>query len=334
MLKKILTIFKRDIKVNLRESITMYIMLAPLLLAVAINLISPSINDTTVNLALVEGENAAQAQYFGDFAHVELFADEAAIEERVQRRDNVVGVLKSPSGYYMLTQGNEPESVVGYSKLLNALYESDVSLADSESQIYDFGRTIPPLKKMLVNILLLMIPMLAGMIIALNIVEEKADNTVSAVNVTPTSRRTFILGKSLMGMAVALVMSLASLAITGFIGSNIAQILLVVIASAIIAMLIGFVQGVNSTDIMEAASSVKLMFLPLAGSIVGYELLTGNWQIFFYWSPFYWAYRANDMILSKTGSWGEFLIYIAIIFAICGGFYALLAPRIRKGLEK
>ena len=185
MFKKILTIFKRDLKVNLRETITVYIIIAPLLLAVGINLITPGINDTTVNIALVENENAEQAEYFDDFAHVELFADEQSVRERITRRDNVVGILRAGDGYYILTQGNEPESILEYSKLLNVLYESDVQLEDARSEIIDFGKTVPPLKKMLVNMLLLMIPMLAGMIIALNIVEEKVDNTVSAINVTP-----------------------------------------------------------------------------------------------------------------------------------------------------
>jgi len=334
MLKKIFTIFKRDMKVNLRETITIYIIIAPLLIAVGINLISPGINDTTVNIALVENDNTKQAEYFEDFAHVELFVDEQAVEERVTGRDNVVGVLAKERGYYILTQGNEPESVVEYTKLLNVLYESDVQLEDARSQIIDFGKTVPPLKKMLVNMLLLMIPMLAGMIIALNIVEEKVDNTVSAINVTPTSRNAFVLGKSMMGMVVALVTSIAGLFITGFYDVNIGQLVLIVLVSAVIALLIGFFQGINSDDIMEAAGNVKLMFFPIVGSVVGYELVSGNWQIFFYWSPFYWAYRANDMILSKSGTWGEFLLCLGIIIVICIAFYALLAPRIRKGLEK
>lgn len=334
MLKKALTIFGRDIKVNFREAITLYIIIAPLLISVGINIITPSINDTTINIALIENENAEQAEYYDDFAHVELFADEKSVEDRVAGRDNVVGVLPKDDGYYILTQGNEPDSIVEYSKLLNVLYESKVQLKDARSQIIDFGRTIPPLKKMLVNILLLMIPMLAGMIIALNIVEEKADNTVSAINVTPTSRNVFIIGKSMTGMVIALVISVASIFITGFYDVNIGQLVLIVLSSAIIALLVGFLQGINSDDIMEAAGSVKLMFLPMAGSIVGYELVAGNWQIFFWWSPFYWAYRANDMILSKSGTWGQFLLYIAIIVVICAAFYALLAPRIRKGLEQ
>ena len=104
-------------------------------------------------------------------------------------------------------------------------------------------------------------------------------------------------------------------------------------AATLISLMIGFVQGLSSNDIMEAAGSVKLMFLPMIGSVVGYELLSAQWQIALYWSPFYWAYRANDLILSKSGTWPELLLYAGIILAICALVYALLAPKIRKGLQ-
>lgn len=333
MLKKILTIFTRDFKVNTREAMSLFIIIIPLILAVGINLISPGVNDTTVNLAMVENENQDQAVYFDGFAHVELFNDEQSVEDRVKARDNVVGVLSKNDGYYILTQGNEPDSVIEFAKLLNVLYESDVQLEDAQSEIIDFGRSVPPLKKMMVNIILLFNSILAGMLIAVNIIEEKADRTVQAINVTPTSRGAFILGKSLIGMIVAVVASIACILITGFHDVNIGQVALVVLSSTILSLMVGFIQGINSDDVMEAAGSVKLMFLPLAGSVVGYELVTGSWQICFYWSPFYWAYRANDLILSKSGTWSELILYIGIILVICGAVYALLAPKVRKGLQ-
>jgi ABC-type Na+ efflux pump permease subunit len=171
------------------------------------------------------------------------------------------------------------------------------------------------------------------MLISMNILEEKVDQTVSAINVTPTTRRAFILGKGFTGIFVAIVSSIAVLAITGFYTVNLGQAALVVLSVTMISLIIGFLQGLNSDDFMEAAGSVKLLFLPMAGSIAGYEFVRGNWQIFFYWSPFYWAYRANDVILSQTGTWPQVLLYVGIIIVICAGIYALLAPRIIKGLE-
>ncbi len=333
MFKKIWTIFIRDLKVNTRETITLILLLIPLLLAIGINLITPGINDTTVNVALVENENTGQAGHFDEFAHVELLGSAKSVEDRVMQRDSVLGIINENGKYVILTQGNEPAEVVEYTKVINALYESGAEPGSAHSEIVDFGRTTPPIKKLMVNVLLLFISVMAGMLISLNIVEEKADRTVSAINVTTVSRSAFIIGKSMTGIVFAVVMSIGSLLITGYYDVNIGQAVLVILSVTILSMMVGFVQGINSADVMEAAGSVKLMFLPLAGSIAGYELVTGSWQILFYWSPFYWAYKANNIILSRGNDWGQMLICVGAIIAICALVYALLAPRVRKGLQ-
>lgn len=333
MLKKIWTIFIRDLKVNTRETITLVILIIPLLLAVGINLITPGINDTTVNVALVNGENKEKEEYFDKFAHVELLGSAVEVEDRVMQRDSVLGILNENGNYVILTQGNEPKSAVDYTKVINALFESGAQPDSARTEIVDFGRMTPPIKKLMVNVMLLFNAVLAGMLISLNIVEEKADKTVRAINVTTVSRGAFIIGKSIIGIVFALALSAGCLIITGYYDVNLGQAALVILSITILSMMVGFVQGINSSDVMEAAGSVKLMFLPLAGSVAGYELVTGSWQVLFYWSPFYWAYKANNIILSKGNDWGQMLVCAGAIIVICALVYALLAPRIRKGLQ-
>ncbi len=333
MFRKILTIFKRDLKVNLKDALALYIIIFPILFAIGINLFTPGINDTTVNLALLDGENPAQVEYFKQFAKVELFDDEDAIEERLLERDDMIAILPEGDSYYVLAQGNESEQIVEYAKLLNSFYALDVSMEDSAAQIVSLERTVPPIKKMLVNAAMIFASVLGGMLIAVNIVEEKADNTISAINVTTVSRNAYILGKSLIGILYPIIGSVLVLAITGFYDVNIAQIILAIFTSTLISLMVGFIQGLSSDDIMTAAGSIKLLFLPMLGAIVGYEVLADKWQKFFYWIPFYWTYKANDVVLSKSGTWGQILGYTGIVFGICVIIYILLIPRIRKGLE-
>jgi ABC-type multidrug transport system permease subunit len=153
------------------------------------------------------------------------------------------------------------------------------------------------------------------------------------MNVSPISKTAFVLGKSIMGMIFSLFWTVACLLITGFGDINIGQALVVISATTVLSMIIGFAQGISSNDVMEAAGSVKLMFLPLAASIVGYELLNDKWHVFLYWSPFYWAYRANEMILSESGTWPQLLLYVGAILLICAVIYSLLLLKIRKGLQ-
>ena len=78
---------------------------------------------------------------------------------------------------------------------------------------------------------------------------------------------------------------------------------------------------------------MKLLFLPLIAGVLAVEMLGDKWQKFFYWNPFYWAYRANDLILSQSGAWVQILKYSGIVLALSGIVYLFIAPRIRKGLE-
>ncbi len=118
MLKKIWAVAIRDFRVNTREFITVYIILAPIILALVINALSPSINDTTVKLALIEGDNPTQVEYLENFARVSLYKDIESITERVERRDNYIGIVPEGDGYYILTQGNESARVVDFVKAL------------------------------------------------------------------------------------------------------------------------------------------------------------------------------------------------------------------------
>ncbi|QOR35027.1 ABC transporter permease [Clostridium sp. 'deep sea'] len=333
MLKNIWNVFLRDLKVNLRDFMALYIIVFPILAAIAVNIFAPGINDTTINIALVEGDNAAQVEYYKNFAKVELFKDVESMQRRVEKRDSIVGFMPAENGGYILTQGNEGAEVVEYAKVLKSFYDLGISLEDTNAEIRDFGRTVPPLKKVLVNVIMMFTAALGGMLIAFNIVEEKTDRTLKAVQVTTVSRMQFILGKSLMGILVPIIGSIAVLLITGFSNVNIGQAILLIASSSLLSMLIGFIEGIRNDDIMSAAAGVKLIFLPLAASVVAIELLASKWQKFFYWSPFYWAYKGNNAVLSYTASWQNILLYTGLIVAITGVVYLILSPKIRKGFE-
>ncbi|MGM0641938.1 MAG: ABC transporter permease, partial [Thermotogota bacterium] len=187
--------------------------------------------------------------------------------------------------------------------------------------------------KMFVNIAILLNTVLGGMIIGLNIVEEKSDNTISAINITPVSKFQFILGKSLIGLIMPLFGSLVILFMTGYTDINFGQVVLTVIAASFISMLIGFIQGLTSDDVMSAAAGIKVLFLPMIAGVAAKEFLSEAWQRLFYWIPFYWTYTANDEILSYSSTWLNIVLYSIIVVSISFIVYLILAPKIRKGLS-
>lgn len=332
-MKRILVIFVRDIKVNVKDFLPLYIIIIPILFGIAVNLIAPSINDTTVNIALVEGDNPEMVEYLEDFAKITTYEDKEALEERVARRDDVFAFVPEGDTYYVLQQGNESAGFVDMAKLMLALYEDDAQIDDATAEIHEFGRVVSPIKKIMLNTLMMFCSVLGGMLIAINIIEEKVDKTIRAINLTPISRMGYILGKSMIGMLIPLYGSVAMLLITGFSDINWGQMMILVIISMIVSILFGFIQGINNTSVMDAAGSVKMLFLPLAGSVAVAELLSDKWQWVVYWSPFYWTYIGVDKILAKQAEWGEILMYAGIVLLISAIIYVLLMPRIKKGLN-
>jgi len=334
MLKKILIIFQRDLKTSVRNFITLYIIVVPVIFSIIINIFSPGINDTTVEVVLIDGDNPEQAVYFEQFAKVERMKSLKEVEDRVRKRDNIIGVLPDEAGdYYILSQGNEPDYVIDYVKNLATFDHYDIEVDTSTVEIVNYGRDIPPLKKLMVNTAMMFTSILGGMIIALNIVEEKTENTISAIHLSPVSRLGFIAGKSLIGVVIPIVGTVLILLITGFREINYLHAILMVTTSCIISILIGFIEGINNDDVMNAAGNMKMLFLPLFGSIAGQELLADKWQILFYWIPFYWTYKGNDLVLSSKGTWLDVLSYSGIVLLISGVVFILLAPKIRRGLE-
>lgn len=334
MIKKIWYIFSRDAKVSFRDFISAYIIIIPIVLAIAVNFFAPGIEDTTVNIAVIKGENVKRADYLEDFAHIERLDSYEDVEKRVLKRDNIVGIVGNGEDSYILSQGDEPEEVLNYTKHLKVFFEKGRKIEDSTAKIIDFGVKIPPLKRLWCNMGIILTTLLAGMLISLNIVEEKMDNTVSAINVTPVSRKAFILGKCMIGVLLALIGSIAMVMIMGLWSINFAQLIVLIFASILISLMVGFIQGVKSDDVMTAVAGVKMIMLPMAASIAGYQFLSQKWQWILYWSPFYWAYKGNAAVLSGDATWGQVLLYTGIILVISIAVFIYLAPKIRKGLEK
>ena len=121
------------------------------------------------------------------------------------------------------------------------------------------------------------------MLISLNIVEEKMDNTVSAINVThPVARR----------MGIRQIDDWAHFAFTvGWLVRHGADYWDLIISTTwsvdccwsshprLSAIIIGFVQGLNADDMMTAVAGTKTMMMPLVGSVVGAELVNAEMAV-------------------------------------------------------
>ena len=366
---KILHIFKRDLKTTFRQFFSLWIIFIPILLALIINAATPGAADTPVRIALLRGGNSGQAAnsgvgsnpgqasnsgvdanseavanpgqaayveqvaYMEKYANIELFDSMAALEDRVLARDDVGAIIPDGGGgYVILTQGNEPEHIVSAIKLFKTYWEQNVQIDPAMIQFHDFGRTNPPLKITLTAALVLLLTLLSGMIIATNVVDEKADRTIRAIRVAPVSLTGFVLGKSLIGILNSLVCGILCVLVAGFSGINFAKVLLILLSATFISLLVGFIAGLNSSDFISAAANLKLLIVPFVASVFAIELIGEKWRWLFYWSPFYWAYSGIKGVLSQTARWNDVFQCAGFTIAITAIVYLIFYPGVKKKL--
>jgi ABC-type Na+ efflux pump permease subunit len=281
----------------------------------------------------VEGENKEQVEYLENFAKVTTVEDYEAMEERISRRDDYLGIYNEGGEYIVVYQGNEGQELVDYAKLLLVFEQEEVDYSNPNATIHSFERSTHPMKLLFVNILLLMIGVMGGMLIGINIVEEKVDRTIRAIHLSPVSRMGFVLGKSMMGIFLPIYGTIALVYLTGFTQANIFQVLVLSLIGSVIGILVGFLEGTKNTDAMEVAASIKMLFMPVFACMAAIEFLSDKWQWLFMWIPWYWVYKGNHAVLTYEATWGQIGLYSLFIAIPSVLVFLYLRSGIKKGLE-
>ncbi len=332
-MRKIIAVLYRDILNGLRDWLILYLAIAPLLIALIFRLVVPGVSDTNLNLVMKHGEDQQLVSYLDDFAKIEYVDSLEDIEERVLRMDDVFGVMTVDEKVEVITQGNERREMIDALKLLiNRHCHSDVEVPIN-IMISDVGWGESPLKIEGANILILFTSVFGGMLILLNMVDEKMSNTLSSINVSTISRFEFVVGKSILGFILPIVGSIGALLILEFETINIAHLVITLLSIGLTSVVIGFAIGVYNDEPIAAIASMKGVFIPLILSVAGAIYLSDQLQVLLFWSPFYWAYQNINAILLNESS--TYLIFRNSfnIFIISLAVFAILRKRIIRGFD-
>jgi ABC-2 type transport system permease protein len=293
----------------------------------------PSLGSSVLNLAVDPSVDQAVVEYLEQHADVVLYDTEDQLLKRVRAMDDVFGIQQTGDRFGIVREGNETEGMeVILKQVLNAYANQDIELP-AEIRISDIGWKLPPLKQFGGSLLVVFVSFFGGMIIMMNIVEEKQSNTLSAINVTSVSRPEYVVGKGLLGFVIPIFHSFVVLLIMGFTGLNFAMVTMVVISIALISVIVGFMIGVLNDNVISAASSMKALFVPILASVFGGIYLADKWQPLLYWSPFYWAYDSMNRIILGEATWFHIVRNSGIILALTAVVFAFLSKRIARGLN-
>jgi len=329
---RIFKVMRRDVKSGFRDSITVFLIIMPMVLALILMLALPGSVQAQYCFMLMSDADPALIEAFDSYGKVELAGSMEELNERVEATDEVVGVVESGGGYSIILKGNESASVETAAAMV-----LDEYLGRSENRVNitldDMGRSESPLRREGTLFLLLFVLSAPGFLVGLSMVDEKESNTMSALNVSPLTIPEFVTGKLLFGSLLALVQVFAVVLIMGYSGANMPMLLIAWLPGLLSGLVLGFLIGVIAKDQVGAIGLMKSTFMPLVLSFVGAVFIPDKWQFFLWWSPFYWMYKALEGALTASIDWSSFLLYTGLMLALSLLFLAACIKKIHNGLR-
>ena len=330
-IKKIFNVFRLDLANSKRDKVMIYTLLAPIILAFVLKLISPGFQNLSVNFVSLEGDTELVGR-LERYGNVELSPTLEKLKERVLDSGDTIGVYLKDGTYSLLMQGNEPEEIQALAKLaLSGILSEGISGVEFETT--DNGKTLPPMTLFGFSFVVVLSFTLGGFIIGFNIIDEKESGAMRALMITPISKSEFIVGRSIIGVAVPLIHALLAVLVFAIGGIDILKLIIVTISSSFIGIAMGFLIGVMSSNQMSGLANMKISVLLLLMPVMLAFVLPENRQFIFYWSPTYWSFAALRDILNQSSEWATFLIQLLWITLTTAVIFMIMRGKIKTGLQ-
>jgi ABC-2 type transport system permease protein len=332
-MKRIRTLMSLDLSLSRRNSLAVYSVLAPLLLSVIIRLVIPAAGGGrflfAVSSSLPHELKAALSRY----GELEEFPSTDALTARVDRRDDVPGILFEGGTPLLLLQGNEDPGL-GYvvSALLEDASRESLGIRFSVASLDRGADTADTIRTYASAMMLMLCLFIGGLTVGFAIVEEKESRMVRALAVSPLRMSEFLTARSFLAFLIGAAGGALSVVI--LMGGSISYVRLLIacLCSLLVALPFGFIIGAFADNQMTAFALVKLLMalfltLPFVSIFVPSE-----WQRLFWIFPNYWMFRSFMDVLSGMSP-GSCALSSALTAASGSIMTALLLPRLRRGLR-
>ncbi|MCY3414432.1 MAG: ABC transporter [Candidatus Heimdallarchaeota archaeon] len=164
--------------------------------------------------------------------------------------------------------------------------------------------------------MVLMIPMLLGVIVGFMLLDEKDEQTLLALQVSPLSIQRYIMYRVFTPMLLSYPMLLITIPIVGdYTSIKFIDLMLVSILGALWAPFLGLILSVFANNKVEGFAIMKLLggafVLPLAAFFVPQP-----WDLVFVFFPSYWPMKA--FLLAANGE--SYIVYLL------GGIVMMIVP--------
>jgi ABC-type Na+ efflux pump permease subunit len=183
------------------------------------------------------------------------------------------------------------------------------------------------------SLLLLAVILVAGYMTGMNIVEEKESKAIRALSVSPLSLKEYLLSHIIICLIMSTALALVSSLILYGTRTEFAKIVISVTASTGVAIIVGYLIGGLSDNLISAIAVLKVLMLALLGIPVGSLFVPQQFQWVFYIFPHYWAFQSYLDIFKAGNHFVSFNISCPAALGTSLVFLLPLVPVMKKRLK-
>lgn len=330
MFRRIAVFVQKDLIKAPRDNIIVYVLLSPLLLAVVTALFTPSVQGMTLTFALDAAAEAKVIEGFKAYGKVELYPGRRAVVERMERPDDVAGVVREGDRYAVVVEGNEAADVGRTTGAVLGRILAGQPLAAIER--VSLGKASPLVKETAASLLVLGTVLIAGVTIGFAIIDEKETGVIRALAVSPLRMFEFVFSHAVIALLVAGILGVISSVIVLGAGVDYAGLIAGVLFSVGLSLLFGFLVGGLAENQLAGIAVLKVTMLVFTAIPLGSLFAPAELQWPFYPFPNYWALQIFQNVFTKTGTLGYWPSCLAT-FALSAAALLALAPVLGKRLK-
>ncbi|MBE0477189.1 MAG: ABC transporter permease [Coriobacteriia bacterium] len=340
----------KDVRLGPRSAIFMWAVLLPVMLTFLVQVAFASLFEPVPRLGIVDqgdSEVAAQARRL-EGIRVTMLDDPEELMRQVEANDQDAGIVLQAGFDEAVRAGERPElrfHISGESlasnrgilsvTALDLVREVEGRAAPVEVEIVDLGEESLPIATRLVPVIVMYALIMAGVFLtAFAVVEERERGTLDALLVTPVRLSEVLAAKAAVGFAVAVVMSVVTLALNDALGASPGALLLGIGIAAAVSALIGLVFATASKDTQTLFGLVKGTGFLIFGPVIFY--IFPDWpQWIARLFPTFWVidpiYRIAIQGAGLADVWAEMAAAVGIGLVLLG-VVRLLARRMQERL--
>ncbi|MFW6213631.1 MAG: ABC transporter permease [Spirochaetota bacterium] len=330
-MSRMIALMKFDTKNALRDSLVLYVVIAPILLAIGLRVFLPSVEGSVATIAVAVPSGNPAAVAFADrleaYGRVERYESAAEVEERVLGTDDAGGFVPAAGdtggeggAWRIVLEGNEPAASVEVMQAVGVAASSDTLVG--EYTVTEEG-TRSPFREYASVALIMLCSLIGGVAVAFTMIEEKEQNVTRAFTVTPLSPFGYFAARGIlaafMGTAIGTVGHLV------LVGTTVpfARFALAIVAAAPLPLLVALLVGGIAKNQIQAVAALKVVMLVYLTIPFVSIAVPRSWHWVFYPFPNYWMFRSFEDIYVTGARIGDLPLAAAV--TAVGGLVVLVA---------